>query len=97
MPFPYRFCTCGHNARPEIASVLYLLLDLMTFFDYYHSQAYNDALDTIQRLNIIPVNNSDIKAKVNQFGQLAEEVRRNIPEVLMATMNILSSQYHEIK
>lgn len=54
-------------------------------------------LQTIQRLNIIPFNNSDIKAKVNQFGQLSEEVRRNIPEVLMATMNILYSQYHEIK
>lgn len=40
-----KFSTEGHNATKELAGVLYLLLDLMTVFDYYHNQAYTDALD----------------------------------------------------
>jgi hypothetical protein len=35
--------------------------------------------------------------KVNQFNQYTEEVQRNIPDLLLATMNILYSQYKEIK
>ena len=41
----YRYCNHGHNAQQDIAGTFYLLLDLMTFFDYYHNQSINDALD----------------------------------------------------
>lgn len=92
-----KFSTEGHNATKELAGVLYLLLDLMTVFDYYHNQAYADALDTIQRLNILPFRHLDIKLKVSQFGQFSEEIRRNIPDLLIATMNILHAQYKEAK
>ncbi len=38
---------CGHgcNASSDVSQTFYLLLDLMTFFDYYYNQQYNDALD----------------------------------------------------
>jgi len=48
-------------------------------------------------LKILPFRNADIDMKVNQLNQYAEEVRRNIPDLLLATMNILYSQYKEIK
>ncbi|CAG2123272.1 unnamed protein product [Medioppia subpectinata] len=35
--------------------------------------------------------------KVNQFNRHSEEVRRNIADILLATMNILYSQYKQIK
>jgi len=92
-----KLCNEGNTAEKETIGVFYLLLDLMTFFDYYHSKLYNDALDTIVRLNILPFRNVDIKLKINQFAQLSEEIRRNIPEILIATMNILYHQYKEAR
>ena len=40
-----RFCNEGNSADKETIGIFYLLLDLMTFFDYYHKKMYNDALD----------------------------------------------------
>lgn len=92
-----RYCSQENNASPEVSQTFYLLLDLMTFFDYFHSQQYNDAFDTIVKLKILPFRSSEIDMKVNQFGRYSEEVRRNIADILLATINILYSQYKEIK
>lgn len=92
-----RYCAHGNNATNEVTQTFYLLLDLMTFFDYYYNKQYNDAIDTISKLNILPFRNSDIEMKVNQFNRYSEEVRRNIPDLLLATMNILYNQYKDIK
>jgi len=54
-------------------------------------------LQTIIKLKILPFRNADIEMKVNQFNRYSEEIRRNIPDLLLATMNILYSQYKEIK
>ncbi len=40
-----RYCGHGCNASSDVSQTFYLLLDLMTFFDYYYNQQYNDALD----------------------------------------------------
>lgn len=45
-----RLCNEGNTADKETIGVFYLLLDLMTFFDYYHSKLYNDALDVSSHL-----------------------------------------------
>ncbi|XP_054164411.1 nuclear pore complex protein Nup93-like [Oppia nitens] len=92
-----RYCSKENNASPEVAQTFYLLIDLMTFFDYYHNQQYNDALDTIIKLKILPFESSDIEMKVNQFSRYSEEVRRNIADILLATMNILYPKYKELK
>lgn len=34
----------GHKAAKDHMNNFYLLLDLMTFFSYYHKQTFNDAL-----------------------------------------------------
>ena len=54
-------------------------------------------LQTITALNILPFRSVDIKLKINQFAQFSEEIRRNIPEILIATMYILYEQYKEAK
>jgi len=92
-----RYCSQENNASPEVSQTFYLLIDLMTFFDYFHNQQYNDALDTIMKLKIIPLRSADIDMKVNQFNRYSEEIRRNIADILLATMNILYSQYKQIK
>ena len=54
-------------------------------------------LQTIIKLNVLPFRNADIDAKVNQFSRYSEEIRRNIPDILLATMNILYFQYKDLK
>lgn len=40
-----RFKTHGHNTLPNNAATLHLLLDLATFFDFYHKERFTDALE----------------------------------------------------
>ncbi|RWS29976.1 nuclear pore complex protein Nup93-like protein, partial [Leptotrombidium deliense] len=39
------YCANDQLINKEVVGTLYLLLDLMIFFDYYHNCLYNDALD----------------------------------------------------
>lgn len=55
------------------------------------------SLQTIMKLNIFPLRASEIDGKVNDFSHYSDEVRRNIPDLLLATMDILCSQYKEVK
>lgn len=92
-----RYSLHGHNANKGVAATFFLLLDLMTFFSYYHRQSFHDALDTIEKLNIIPLSVSQMESKVSEFNRLSHEIQRNIPDILVATMNILYAQYKETK
>ena len=47
-----RFSKEGNNADKETMGVFYLLLDLMTFFHYYHQKMYNDALDVSETVDL---------------------------------------------
>ncbi|RWS10504.1 nuclear pore complex protein Nup93-like protein [Dinothrombium tinctorium] len=90
------YCSNEHSMDKEVVGTLYLLLDLMIFFDYYHNSLYNDAYDIMVKLKLLPFRILDVELKVNEFGQYAEEIRRNIADVLIATMKILYHQYKEI-
>ncbi|XP_015787452.1 nuclear pore complex protein Nup93 [Tetranychus urticae] len=92
-----RYHSSGYNARPEVVGIFHLLLDLMAFFDNYHKQAFDDALEVIEKLNILPFRMEQVDAKANEFGSYADEIRQLIPDVLVATMNIIHIQYKKIK
>lgn len=90
-----RYCDPPINAPREIAGTFYLLLDLMTFFNYYHSNQYSEALDTIQKLKLLPFTRSEVDVKNREFNEYPEEIRRNISDILLATMNMLYTTYKE--
>jgi len=90
-----RYCEPQVNAPREIAGTFYLLLDLMTFFNYYHANQYSEALDTIQKLKLLPFNQSEVEVKSRKFNEYPEEIRRNISDILLATMNMLYTTYKE--
>ncbi|XP_071785698.1 nuclear pore complex protein Nup93-like [Asterias amurensis] len=71
----------------------HLLLDLMTYFDQYHSRDLDRALATIDTLQLVPLTPDTVDDKVNAFKQYTDEVRRNMPDILVSTMNILHSKY----
>ncbi|MBW01841.1 Nuclear pore complex protein Nup93, partial [Eschrichtius robustus] len=64
-----RYRAQGISANKFVDSTFYLLLDLITFFDEYHSGHIDRAFD----------------------------VRHNLSEVLLATMNILFTQFKRLK
>ena len=47
-------------------------------------------------LQIIPLAQNEIDSMVATFRMLSDEVRRNIPDILLATMNILFTK-HKVK
>lgn len=90
-----RYCEPEINAPRQLAGTFYLLLDLMTFFNYYHSEQYAEALDTIQKLKLLPMSTSEVEVKSREFNNYPAEIRRNISDILLATMNMLHSTYKE--
>ena len=40
-----RYKGCGHSAPQPLAHTFFLLLDIMTFFDHYHSKRSDQALE----------------------------------------------------
>ena len=72
---------------------LFLLLDLATFFDLYHAGKLGECLDTLARVNILPLSPGQVDLSVSTFRQLGDEVRRNAPDLLLAAMTALHSQY----
>uniref|UniRef100_T1ISV4 Uncharacterized protein n=1 Tax=Strigamia maritima TaxID=126957 RepID=T1ISV4_STRMM len=84
-----RYRSSELSASKDAAGTFYLLLDLITFFNQYHAQKYQDAIDIMQRLRIIPFRQEEVEDRVNMFRLYAEEVRKIFPDILLATMTIL--------
>ena len=59
------------------SGTFYLLLDLMLFFDQYHNEQYDSALDIIRQLKILPMSLDTVELKVNTFKYYEEEVSIN--------------------
>ncbi|XP_022098079.1 nuclear pore complex protein Nup93-like isoform X2 [Acanthaster planci] len=87
-------CVTGNQANTKS---FYLLLDLMTFFDQYHGRELDRALETMTSLQLVPLTPETVDDKVNAFKQYTDEVRRNMPDILLATMNILHTKYRTIR
>jgi nuclear pore complex protein Nup93 len=90
-----KYCEPQIDLPQESAGTFYLLLDLMTFFNYYRTNLYAEALDTIYKLKILPATQKEVEVKSRQFNRYPVEIRLNIPDILMATMNMLYASYKE--
>ena len=88
-----RYKMSGVVAGRDNTSTLFLLLDLATFFDLYHAGKLGESLDTLARVKLVPMSGAAVDMAVTTFRQLSDEVRRNIPEILLAAMTALHSQY----
>ncbi|XP_023321821.1 nuclear pore complex protein Nup93 [Eurytemora carolleeae] len=88
-----RYKNMGVSGGKDSTLTLFLLLDLATFFDLYHAGRSTEALDTLERVKVVPLNQSDVDYLVSGFKLLDDSVRRNIPDVLLAAMSILHNQY----
>ena len=65
----------------------------MTFFDLYHVGKLEQAYSVISELKFLPFTMESVEQKVNAFRSYSDEIRRCLPDILLATMSILYSQY----
>jgi nuclear pore complex protein Nup93 len=54
-------------------------------------------LQTVAKTKLIPMTLMEVEERVNSFKHLGEEICRNIPDVLLATMNLLYIQYNKAR
>jgi len=55
-------------------STFYLLTDLMTFFDLFHSESWDVAYETLNKLGVLPRNSASVESSVREFISYSEEV-----------------------
>lgn len=77
-------------------TTFFLLTDLMTFFDLFHNENLDSAYDTVNKLSILPVSSSGVDSKVKEFVAFSEEIKRNFPDLILATMTIISNLFARI-
>lgn len=87
------------NARVGSTALgtFHLQLDLMNFFDCYHSNKFEQAYNIIQDLRFLPFSADAVEQKVHEFRNYSDEIRRCLPDILLATMTILLAQYRNTK
>lgn len=54
---------CDSNIRATFST----LRDLVKFFDEYHEQKYQAALETLSQLKLVPLNMNELEQCVNNF------------------------------
>ncbi|XP_037093601.1 nuclear pore complex protein Nup93-like [Pollicipes pollicipes] len=91
-----RYKDHGTSASPEATGTLYLLLDLMSFFDLYHLERGDEALEVLRRLRLVALSGDELERRLAEFDRLQEEVRRCVPDVLLAAMTLLHGAQRQL-
>ncbi|XP_078214361.1 nuclear pore complex protein Nup93 isoform X4 [Callithrix jacchus] len=78
-----RYRAQGISANKFVDSTFYLLLDLITFFDEYHSGHIDRAFDIIERLKLVPLNQESVEERVAAFRNFSDEQLRSQARTLI--------------
>jgi len=92
-----RYKCLGVSGGRDATATFFLLLDLATFFDLYHAGKAEEALDTLTKIKLVPLSGQEVDYLVAGFRLICDEIRRNIPDVLVAAMTIVHNQYNASK
>ncbi|XP_046843260.1 nuclear pore complex protein Nup93-like [Xenia sp. Carnegie-2017] len=90
-----RYKSQGNNASRMTLNTFYLLCDLIQFFDLYHQNLTDEAFEVMKKLQLVPLSGASVDQKVSSFRQYTDEIRRCLPDILIATMTILYNKYKE--
>lgn len=95
--FGERYSREGYKTSSSMVNSFIKLKDLLTFFDQYHAKQYPQAMKTLNELQIVPLRSEDVDDRVKNFKSLNADVCKVMPDILLATMNMLFAQYQKIK
>ncbi|XP_046387019.1 nuclear pore complex protein Nup93-like [Ischnura elegans] len=81
----------------ETAATFHTLCKLIDFFDRYHAGKFSDALEVLEKVHLVPMSMDQLEECIVTFKRLGDEICRNMPDILLATMNILHEQYNKAR
>lgn len=74
-----------------------ILKSVLVFFEQYNNHKYTKAFDILQTIGLVPLSVDQVEERLVAFKKYDELILRIVPGVMTATMNMLYSQYSEIK
>lgn len=89
--------TDQQHCDAQTMSTFVMLRRLVTFFDQYHGGEHQAALQTLGGLQLVPLRLADMELCVHTFKRLGGEVSKVFPDLLLATMDILYTQYRALR
>lgn len=92
-----RYASEGFTCPQKIVDSFQYLKKLLVFFNNYHCKQYNVALKILNDMDLIPFRSEHIEERLNRFEQLQPDIRKVFPDTLLASMNMLYSQYQSVK
>lgn len=95
--FQERYSRDGFKTSSSLVHSFTKLRELLIFFDYYHMKQYPQAIKTLTDLQLIPLKIEDVDERLKSLKGLNANVCKVIPDVLLATMNMLFAEYQKIK
>lgn len=95
--FSQRYQGIDIHCDAQTLSTFSTLRDLVEFFDFYHEKKYQPALEVLSQLKLVPLSMTDLDICVHNFKRYGSEISKVFPDLLLATMDILYTQYKMIK
>ena len=92
-----RYKRKGHAGTRTTTSTFHLLLDVATFFTEYHNGNFQGAIQVVEQLMILPFTLDKVEEKINAFKSFTEEMRRNLPDILLVYALCLHQNYKHVK
>ena len=92
-----RYKRKGHAGTRTTTSTFHLLLDVATFFTEYHNGNFQGAIEVVGQLKILPFSLDKVEEKINAFKSFTEEMRRNLPDILLVYALCLHQTYKRFK
>ncbi|XP_068159927.1 nuclear pore complex protein Nup93-1 [Drosophila tropicalis] len=74
-----------------------LLAQLLQFFDYYHENEARLALEILVDYRLTPTSCANVDECVKNLKRMGPEIIKVLPDVLLAAMNIIYSEYQSLR
>lgn len=72
--FSERYTDTDLHCDSNIRATFYTLRDLIKFFDEYHEQKYQLALETLNKLKLVPLSVNELEICVNNFKRFVASI-----------------------
>ncbi|OWR51024.1 nuclear pore complex protein Nup93, partial [Danaus plexippus plexippus] len=82
---------------PHLVDAYNKLCKLMTFFDQFHAENYEGALETIRACELVPLSSDEVSARVAGARNARGELLRALPAVLRALCHILLAMRQKLR
>lgn len=99
--FSKRYADTELHCDTNIRATFFTLRDLVVFFDAYHEQKYELALETLNKLNLVPLNVNELEKCVNNFKRFVDCASRSVlawilTNLLISDLVVKSAKYSRI-